>query len=207
MANNSNTQQDILHKIEDLFLRYGIKSVTMDDISRHLGISKKTLYQYVDNKADLINKVLRQHIESEKREVINIQKRAKNAIHEMLAIARYVISMLRRLNPSTMYDLQKYYSKSWEIMHALHKEYMYETIIKNLYNGQSEGLYRGDFNPEIIARFYIAKVESIVSEDIFPSNLFTKEKVYQAFIQYHIHGIATEKGIKLFEKHFKETIK
>ncbi|MEM1220215.1 MAG: helix-turn-helix domain-containing protein, partial [Bacteroidota bacterium] len=47
-------ERDILSRSKRLFLRYGIRSVTMDDISKEMGISKKTLYQYVDNKADLI---------------------------------------------------------------------------------------------------------------------------------------------------------
>ena len=114
-------------------MRYGIKSVSMDDIAKQLGISKKTLYQYVDNKSDLITKVMEFHIETEQKAIAEIHDVAKDPIHEMLLIARFVSRLLREMNPATVYDLQKYYADSWQIMQKLQNEHIYGIIKENLY--------------------------------------------------------------------------
>lgn len=195
---------DIFDKVNLLFMRYGIKSVTMDDVSRHLGISKKTLYQYVDNKSDLINKAMRQHLEQEKEAVAEIQKKSTDPIQEMLEIARFVAAMLRQVNPATVYDLQKYYSKSWELMRSLHEEYVYGVIRENIQKGIESGIYRDNLHPDIIARFYVGKSTMLVDERLFPSREYNREELFLEFINYHIHGIASQKGLDLLAKHLKE---
>ena len=114
-------KQRILHRAEDLFLRYGIKSVTMDDIARELGISKKTLYQFVENKTDLIQQIFRQKIEGEIKLIAEIRATAQDAIDEMMKIARHAIDELRKLTPTIVYDLQKYYHGTWKMMESLHQ--------------------------------------------------------------------------------------
>ncbi len=197
-------EREILLKVDSLFMRYGIKSVTMDDISRELGISKKTLYQYVENKSDLINKVIQEHLISEKEIISKICKESIDPIDEMLAIARYVALMLREMNPSIVYDLQKYYSKSWEMMQSLHEDHIYEVIKRNIQKGIEEGLYRQNLNPEIIAKFYVGKSMILVDERIFPIRKYNREQLFLEFINYHIHGIASEKGLALLEKRMRE---
>ncbi|MCB0509746.1 MAG: TetR/AcrR family transcriptional regulator, partial [Bacteroidetes bacterium] len=73
-------KKQILSKAEELFFKLGVKSITMDDISRELGISKKTLYLYVDNKADLVNKTLLRHFEKERKDTICLTDDSQNAI-------------------------------------------------------------------------------------------------------------------------------
>ncbi|MEO1713366.1 MAG: helix-turn-helix domain-containing protein, partial [Bacteroidota bacterium] len=107
-------ERDILSRSKRLFLRYGIRSVTMDDISKEMGISKKTLYQYVDNKADLIRRILYQTLQEEKAAQEKISQAAQDAIQEMIGIVKHVTKMLSMVPPSTLYDMQKYYRESWE---------------------------------------------------------------------------------------------
>lgn len=194
----------IFEKVEELFMRYGIKSVSMDDISRHLGMSKKTLYKFVENKEDLISKVIGLHLEAEKQAIDEICEQSKNAIHEMLSIARFVSKRLRETNPSTIYDLQKYYSESWTQYEALHQEYVYDVIKKNIEKGIENGIYRENLNSDIIAKFYVGKSFILVDERTFPTRKYNKESLFLEFINYHIHGIASQKGLALLEKHLIE---
>ncbi len=191
----------ILKGAEELFMRYGLKSVTMDDISRDLGISKKTLYQAVDNKADLIQQIIHQHIEEEKAAIEVITNEANDAIDEMVNIARYVIKMLKEMSPQAIYDLNKYYKKSWELMESLHQQYIYNIINANIEKGVAEGLYREDINPKIVARLYVGKSNLIVDNDLFPIKEFHREELFLEYIKYHVYGIASSKGLKLFKKH------
>lgn len=195
------TTQRIFKKADELFMRYGIRSITMDEIARKLGISKKTLYQYVDNKADLINKVIQQHMEEELKAVKKMQIEAKDAIHEMILSARHATEQLRDLSPTTVYDLKKYYPQSWEIVEKLHHEHMYEVIKTNLEKGIDEGVYRSNLHPEIIARFHTNQMSLIVDEDIFSLKNYNRENLMKQFLSYHIHGIASPKGIELLKKH------
>ncbi len=195
------TKQRILNTAESLFMRYGIKSVTMDDVSRELGISKKTLYQYVDNKKDLIANVLAASIESEKVVMQQIQAESTNAIDEMLRIARHVTQKLREFNPGAVYDLQKYYREAWELMEAFHEHYIFATIKGNIERGQTEGYYRPDANPDIIARLYVGKTFDLVDESNFPLARYNRQNLFQEYIFYHLRGIASAKGLKLLEKY------
>jgi AcrR family transcriptional regulator len=197
------SRTNILEKVQELFMKYGLKSVSMDDISRNLGISKKTLYQCVDNKRDLIQKVFQKHIEEEEAAIREIVANSKDAVDEMIEIARFVTALLREVSPTTLYDMQKYYGDIWGMMEALHQDHIYTVIKTNLDRGIAEGLYRKDLNTDIIAKLYVGKTLLIVDEDVFPLKDYNKEKLYLEYVHYHLHGIALPKGLKLFEKYTK----
>ena len=173
----------------------------MDDIARELGISKKTLYQYVENKSDLIGQIFQQHIEEEKRIMDTIKEEASYAIDEILNMAKYVVSLLRELSPTIVYDLQKYYRNTWKQMEALHKRYIYGMIKENLIWGIKQGVYRRNLDPDIIAKLYVGKTSLVVDEDLFPIREYHIGELFQEYINYHIQGVASEKGRQLLEKH------
>ena len=197
------SKQRILTEVESMFMRYGLKSVTMDDISRSLGISKKTLYQYVENKADLIQQVMLKHIEDETAAIINIHNDSKNAIDEMLKIAAYVAELLRGMSPTTLYDLKKYYRSSWDLVESLHMKQVYQIIKENLEWGKKEGLYREEIDTDILAKLYTGMSDIIVDDTLFSLSDYDRENLHGEFIRYHIHGIASKAGLKLLEKYTK----
>jgi AcrR family transcriptional regulator len=196
-------KQQIIGQAHTLFMRYGIKSVTMDDIARELGISKKTLYQYVDNKADLIQQIFLTKIEQEKKDMAIIREESVDAIEEIMKIARYVIRELRQLSPTTVYDLQKYYLSTWKAMEALHQRHVYSLIRENIDRGMAQGLYRQDINPDIIAKLYVAKTSLVADEELFPLGQYNIEELFKEYILYHMHGIAAPKGLQLLKAYME----
>ncbi|MEM9916749.1 MAG: TetR/AcrR family transcriptional regulator [Bacteroidota bacterium] len=194
-------RKKVLNQAEMMFMRYGIKSVTMDDIARDLGMSKKTLYQFVSNKADLIQQIFAKLIESEKEAIHSIVENAGNAVEEILNIGKYILQQLRSISPRTLYDLHKYYRDSWELIQALHQKHVYFVIKNNLDRGIEEGLYRSDIDSDIVAKLYIGKTSSVVDEDLFPLRKYNKETLFKEFIKYHLHGVASQKGLKLLDKY------
>jgi AcrR family transcriptional regulator len=192
--------KQILSKAEEVFLCYGIKSVTMDDFAGKMSMSKKTLYQLVTDKNDLVKKTMKQHIENEKKAVEEIRKNNENAIDEIFAIGRHVLVHLNKMNPSAMYDLQKYHPEGWKMFVDYKNTFIYSCILQNIEKGIRQGIYRDDFNPDIIAKFYAARTELVVSQDIFPFPKYTVMDVYSEYLRYHIRAIATEKGLKYLEK-------
>jgi AcrR family transcriptional regulator len=194
-------KEHIFKKSFELFMRYGIKSVTMDDIARELGISKKTLYQYVDNKADLIHRIFEQHMTEEREIMIQIKQQSSNAINEILAISKYVVRLLKAISPTVIFDLQKYYRATWNKMDALHKQDIYKIIKENMEWGIRQGLYRSDLNTDMISKLYVGKSSLVVDEEIFPAREYNIGELFQQFINYHIQGIASDEGRKLLAKY------
>lgn len=198
-----NTNEKIISKSKELFMQYGLKSISMDEVARTLGISKKTLYQHVNNKADLVEKVMISHIEEEKLAIDCIHKEATNAIDEMIGISRFVSELLQRMNPSVLYDLQKYYTQGWELMESLHFQHTYHIIKNNLEKGIKEGLYRIGLNTDITAKLYIGRMDLVVDKNLFPIGEYTFLQIHENIITYHLYGVMTEKGIEVFKQYSK----
>lgn len=177
-------------------MKYGIKSLTMDDIANELKVSKKTLYQFVSDKQDLVLKTLQKYCEGDKLMVAEIQNKAANAMEESLMITKHVKEKFAAIHPSINYDLEKYYPDAWKMMQGHQLHFVFETVKKNLEKGMAEGFYRDDLNPEIIARAYVTKVYAMIdrTDDIFGKYDFGT--IYGEFMRYHLRGIASEKGHK-----------
>lgn len=182
-------------------MRYGIRSVTMDEIARELGISKKTLYQAVDNKADLIEKIFRQHMQEEKEAMEEISVQAADAVDEMLRIGSFVIERVSEMTPSTIYDLQKYYQDLWQRMKQQMQTHVYGIIIDNLQRGIEQGLYRKEMVPEIVALLYVGKSLLVTDEETVEACSGNMEAVHREMIRYHAFGITSARGRQLLEKH------
>ncbi len=195
-----NSGNKIIRKAMDLFMRYGLKSITMDEIARSLGISKKTLYQVVDNKADLIEKAMKVHIESEKCALDEVHENSENAIDEMLKVGRFISQLLQQMNPSVIYDLKKYYPEGWEMMESLHFEHTHKMIKENIERGVEEGLYRKDLNSDIISRLYVGRMDLVIDKNLFPFGEYTFLQIHENFISYHLYALMSKKGVEVFEK-------
>lgn len=192
--------ENLLITARDFFMQYGIKSVSMDDLSSKLGISKKTLYQVVDNKEDLVMKVIENHVEVQNQEIEDILSKNNDAIEEMLMFARYIIRLIKNLKPGVTYDLQKYYPSAWKRIEHLHLETIDNIILKNIKKGIKEGVYRKNVNPDIISKLYFAQALQITDEKFFPLRTFSMEELIREFIAYHFYGIASLEGFKRLNK-------
>ncbi|MBP6185723.1 MAG: TetR/AcrR family transcriptional regulator [Saprospiraceae bacterium] len=188
------TSAEVLSTAEQLFLRYGLKSVSMDDIANEAGISKKTLYQFVTSKAELVDQIVENHICQETNLMDELTGSTENAIDEMLAISATVSETLKHMSPGLMYDLRKYYRKTWDKINTLHRGHIYQVVIRNLERGRGEGLYRSDFDPTIVAQFYVIKAMSLIDEELFPSDLFNKTELVRTHFIYHLAGILSNDG-------------
>lgn len=197
-------KEEIVVRSEQLFMRVGVKSVTMDDISRELGMSKKTLYQHFDNKDSLIEAVINTHVEREQNCTEDIKHGAKDALDEVKKIGVFLASTIEDVSPSTLFDLQKYYYKSWETLIKKQDEHIINSIIMNIEKGIDEGHYRADLNPQVIARIYAKATYMIVDEIANPNSKFSRKEMIWELQNYHIHAIATPKGLKLWKKYSEE---
>ncbi len=195
--------QELYQKTHMLFMRYGIKSQTMDDISRHLTISKKTLYKYCSDKADLVKKTMLFFSDIEKALVNKIASEHENAIDELVEMTKHFSALLREMHPSIHYDLQKYYTEAFEVVNHMKSTFHFDCVKKNLKKGIKQGLYRKNINSEVIARLHIEKVDMVFDPDVFDPSRYKFEEVFTELMRYHIRGIATKEGIS----YLKEIVK
>lgn len=192
-------QEKWLRRIAELFMRYGIKSITMDDVARELGISKKTLYQFVENKNDLVLKVIELHVEGEKKECADWASEADNAIGEMFKLMESNNQQMAQMKSNIVYDLQKYHHEAWEKMQEFIQGFLYGIVRSNLERGVREGLYRPDFDVDIVAKLHIALSLQLFDERLFPQHHYPKEKLFHEYIMHYLYGIISERGLQLLK--------
>jgi AcrR family transcriptional regulator len=198
-------KKKILKGAESLFMKYGVRSISMDDIARHLSVSKKTLYQHFADKEDLVTMTCQTHIEEMAGEFEEIQKSAKNAIDELAKISICLRQSSEEMNPSLLFDLQKYHPRAWSVWLNHKNNFIRETVIRNLKQGIEEGYFRPEIDKEVIAMVRLEMVQLPFDDRIFPPSQFKLSEVQMQIFDHFVYGITTEKGRKLYQK-FKESL-
>lgn len=194
----------IIYTATDLFLKLGVRSITMNDIANELGISKKTIYEHFDNKTELIKQCSFSFAKSITEDINAVCALNKNPIEEMFEIKKVVLAKLKRVQFSPQFQLQKYYPKISEAVQKSQFEQITFCTISNLERGMVDGVYRKNIDPDLIARFYFNGITGIRNKDIFPQQDFSASYISDEFLEYHLRGIATPEGLSLLNNFIKE---
>ncbi len=192
-----------LEAAELLFRKYGIRSVTMSDIASQLGMSKKTLYQYIENKNELVEKILKKYIENEKLMCNQAAETADDALQEMFSISIQVQRNIENMNPSLLFDLRKYHFEVWQLFEQHRKDFILSIMKNNLKRGIEEAIYRADMDIEIISRIHIGTINIFSDDELLPPDQFPRPTVHKQFVLYHLYGIVSEKGRQLMSDYLK----
>jgi len=199
-----NEKKNIIEKISKLYHRFGIKSITMDDIAKELYISKKTLYKYFNDKAEIVEKVVDCIIADVNNYLVNIEIKKLNAIEELLWINNQIVKSISNFNPTMNYDLKKYYPHLYQKLNDVKRNSLYNYIVQNIEKGKKEGLYRKNLNNEIIAKLYVFRVEQMFESDSFSSEELNNPDFFNEIFIYHLRGIANDEGIKYLNNKLNE---
>ena len=199
------TKSKILNGAEELFFKYGIKSVTMEDIAKHLGISKKTIYQFYSDKNELVEIFMAERLKENEYECRLIAKNAANVIEIFFALMEHLGVMFSNMNPKLFYDLQKYHPTTWKLFNQFKEGFIELMVQDSLKRGMKEGFVRKDINTKIIARLRMEEVEMGFNPELFPPNKFKIIDVQLALLDHFLHGVCTLKGHKLINKHKQVT--
>jgi AcrR family transcriptional regulator len=198
---NMETKDRILTRASALFLRNGIKSVSMDDIATDLGMSKKTLYKTFTSKDDIVLAVMTTHLCQAQGECTLVASTAANAVEEMLNLSAWADKEFSNVHPSIFYDLKKYHPDAWALFSAHKGNFILDQIAKNLRRGIAEGLFRPDLDVEVLARLNLAQIELAFDPDLYPPAQFAPVRVNRVFDEHFLLGVATLKGHRLFNKY------
>ena len=191
---------EIIDKATSIFLKYGVKSVTMDDMARELGMSKKTLYTYFKDKNDLVVQILTVKTQADQQHCLEIIGEAENAIDEMFLVNQFVSAMMKNVHPSVFYDLKKFHPEAMAILHQHKWTFVKNTILKNLKRGKEEGLYRVELPDELVAIIYVGATDLVSGGEAFSGLDKTTEQVFYEIMKFQMHGFVNEKGLAYLQE-------
>jgi AcrR family transcriptional regulator len=181
-------------------MKFGIKPITMDDIAKHLSISKKTIYQYFEDKDALVMAVCTYHITDTECHIEEIMDISHSALEQMLYISEYMRKEFLKINPLIFYHLQKFHPKAWAI-YLEHKECnLRQNLIKNFELGVNEGHYRSDFDFEIMATLRIEQVQLAMNPELYPQPKYTTSEVQVQFLEHFVRGLLTLEGLNQWQE-------
>jgi len=190
----------ILETSNELFLNLGFKSVTMDEIASKMGVSKKTIYKYFENKTDLVAAVTDYMFDTVSCGIDGICALQMNPIEEIFSIKRLVMKHLKDEKSSPQYQLQKYYPKIYASLTQKQFHVMQVCVLNNLKQGIEKGLYRAHIDLEFISRIYFNGMVGIKNKDLFPLTDYSMNTLMNHYLEYHLRGIATAKGLQELNK-------
>ncbi|MFZ4752712.1 MAG: TetR/AcrR family transcriptional regulator [Chitinophagaceae bacterium] len=189
------------------FRQYGFKNITMDDISRSAGVSKKTLYELFSDKDELVLESVKFMLNQNQCETDLAMTASKHAVEQIVHVLNLMEKMVRGLNMVCYMDLQRHYSDAFRYLQEHKESYLYRCIADNLKRGIQEGLYREDIDVEIITRFRMESALLAFQYNVFPQEKYDTVKVnFQIFTNY-MYGIASLKGHKLITQYLQKYVK
>ena len=198
------TKEKIISESINLFMTYGLRSVTMDDIAKHLSMSKKTIYQHFKDKEEIIIQATNEVFDTENKKMCEIEDGAENAVEQLYMLTVKLRETIKNTSTTALYDMKKYYPRAWEKYKDYKHNVIYNSVIDNLKRGIREGLFRGNINPEILAQLRIGEIELSFNKEFFPEDEFTLVEIHDQLYEHFTYGILSDEGVKLFETYKKK---
>ena len=189
---------ELLNGAEQAFRRMGIRAVSMDDLARTLGVSKKTLYKHCTDKADLVLQVFDRMCNRQDARICELAENAGNAIDAGIDAMAYMQSELRDMHPSMLFDLKKYYPDAMARLERHKLDNMQGYLLRNIERGQREGYYRKDFDAKLISRLHMSMVQTMTDPSTLEEFGRPLSELQKELHAYHLRGISTEKGMALY---------
>lgn len=200
-------RERILVKAHELFSRYGFRRVTMDEIAVKTGMSKKTIYQSFENKDEIVNSVVEEHIKKSCKFCESHCFNSENAVHEIFLNIETIQELVGEMNPTVFEDLEKFFPAVFVKLYYHKSEYLAKKVKDNLLTGIEEGLYRKELNVDIITKLRIETAFLPFKQDIFPYGKFSMVEVQKEIIKHYLYGLCTPKGQELIKKYENLRIK
>jgi len=193
-------KERILQKAMELFMRYGIRAITMDEIARTMGISKKTIYQYFADKDEIVYETCLNHVAQE---CMTWEKlsHAQNALEEAHIIMEMMIEDMQDTNPAVVYELNRYHPRAYALIEQMKEHTIKPNILAHLKRGVAEGYFRDDINVELMTNFRTSIFELGLNPAVFPPAKYKLIDIFNALNEHFVRGILTDKGRILWDEY------
>lgn len=196
----------IKQKADELYRKYGVKSVTMDEIASQMGVSKKTIYQSYSDKNELVDAVMVDMLQYNMQSCKGCRYEAKDAVHEIFLARESLHEIMVNMNPSILFDIERGHPEVFKKFSDFKYQFLFEIIKKNIERGKKEGLYRPEIDADVISKMRLECIMLPFNEDLFPKNKFTLVDLQQEIIGFFLFGMVNPIGYKLILKYQKENL-
>ncbi len=196
----------IVSKVAKLYHEYGIKGVTMDDVAHKLAISKKTLYQYFNDKKELVWAVLEYKNANKHIDLSIFNNINSNALDEIFYYYDIQIEMIKNHKPAFVYDLRKYYPDIYTHFQKIMQKKILESVKGNLIKGKKEGLYREDIDEDVLSRLSLMRIEGLMNSEVFSMEEVVSTNLFSEIFKYNLYGIVSDKGREMISKKLNNTL-
>ncbi len=197
-------KERILAEAERLFWKYGVRSVTMEDIARKLGISKKTIYQHFSDKEQILYQVIQDKTGRDQSEMDCMVIETDNPVEELLSVLKMMQKKADHVSPNLLIDIKRYYPQAFALFRQYKEEQIMRSILENIQKGISQGLYRSDIKPTILARLRVEQIELAFDNDIFPTDQYSMHDIQFELIHHFVRGMLTEKGFTIYNQYVNQ---
>jgi AcrR family transcriptional regulator len=197
-------KERILAESERLFWQHGVRSVTMEDIARQLGISKKTIYQHFDDKEDILCQIMQARAEADVTEMNCIANVMLNPIEEMMWMLQMVSKKQEQINPCLFADVRRYYSRAYKLIRQHVDNYIMRQVANNILRGKEDGIYRADINPLVMARIRVEQIELALSTDFMLPGEINRLVIQRELTHHFVRGMLTAKGFDFYNEYVSE---
>lgn len=197
----------ILGAAIELFRQYGFKAITMDDVARRAGISKKTLYQHFANKNEVVNETVTWYKCKISEQCCAIMQDAENAIEAMVRIMGMFDNINRQMNPLAMFEMERYFPEAYKQFKDKLVEGDVQNIKSNMELGIEQGLYRADIDPDFMARYRMELSLMMYHPNLLINDKYDLQRVTRETSEHFLYGIMTPKGEKLYQKYKEQYFK
>lgn len=194
----------IKQKADELYRRYGVKSVTMDEIASQLGVSKKTIYQSFSDKNELVEAVVGDMLDFNKNCCKSSRANARDAVDEIFLALETISEIVGNMNPSFLFDIERGHPTVYKKFSAFKYQFLYEIIKANIERGKKEGLYRNEINTNLLSKVRVETLLFPFNEDIFPRNQYSLPEIQKELLEFFLFGMVNPTGYKLILKYQKE---
>lgn len=196
-------QELIISTASNLFVQFGIRSVSIDNVCNELRMSKKTFYTYFSQKEELVEAVV---VYQRKQRNDRFEKlfKNKNAIDSLILSIKELRKVMDQESAVMCNDLEKYYPRVNEKYEQISREEIRAGFESFLNQGIAEGYFREDLDIEMIALFHSVQLKYMINQMAQFPQKYSRKRIYDFFIDLMIHLIANEKGLQYLAENYNK---
>ncbi len=180
------------------FSRYGVRTVTMEDLARMAGVSKKTIYQEFADKKDLVNEAFQKILEQDRSKLAFIVENEDGVIEHLVKTSKMMRERLQNMNPMAIMEIQKYFPESWKMFEDFKANVIMNDLVNVIEKGKQLGYFRAEIDSEILAKVRVNQITSAFDPSNFTNPEYNLAEEQMVLLDHFLHGIFTEKGRAAF---------
>lgn len=196
-------EMKVIEIASELFIQKGVKNVTVDDISKSLGMSKKTIYHLFETKNQLVCNCVQTLLEKKRLEIDEISQLDYDPIQEMLVLGQLNVQTFKVFSKDILTEMVKLYPDAWQIVQDFKSKIIYQHLLSNLEKGVASGDYRDNLHVHVTTHIYMGLLDSAMMQHSILKTNISLDEIYKEHLLLHMYAICSEPGKSKLETHLK----